>query len=263
MHSSDTLFAVSRDVAVHGVFVKLASPVVIELLGTTSLDFAVLDAEHAPLDLAAIDLLLMAGRAAGLPLLVRVADASPARIQSALDMGAAGVVVPRVESAAHATDIVASAKFKRGSRGFSSSPRYAGYGTMKRATVLARGDATLVVCQIESAGALEQVEAIAAVQGVDALFIGRADLALSMEIEDTADERMVRAVGRICRAARDAGKVCGIHVSDGDEARKFSLQDASFFVIASDQGLLQRAVQHIARHQVDSQSASKRDRETS
>lgn len=231
----------------HGVFVKLDSPVVIEILGTTSLDFAVLDAEHAPLDLGSLDRLLLAGRAARLPLLVRVADSSPARIQSALDMGAAGVVVPRVDSAAQAANIVASAKFRQGARGFSISPRFAGYGTLHRAAAIACGDAAQVICQIESAAALAQVDAIAAVPGVDALFIGRADLALSMQLDDPNDDRMAHAVDRICRVARDAGKVCGIHVRDALEAKQIRVQDASFFIIASDQSLLQRAVQAIAR----------------
>ena len=246
MHPQATPLTLARDTIVHGTFVKFDSPVVIEILGAAGLDFAVLDAEHAPLDLGALDRLLLAGRAARLPLLVRVADHSPARIQSALDMGAAGVVVPRVDTPAQALDIVASARFKGGGRGFSISPRYAGYGTAKRAAAIAQGDSTLVVCQIETATALEQVEAITDVAGVDALFIGRADLALSMQLQDASDDRMVRAVDRICQAARRAGKVCGIHASSAAEAQRYPLQDASFFVLASDQGLLLRAAQAIA-----------------
>ena len=76
-----------------GTFIKTSSPHVVEVLGTTALDFAVLDAEHAPLDRAALDLMMLAGRAAGLPLLVRIPDRQPSTILSVLDIGAAGLLV--------------------------------------------------------------------------------------------------------------------------------------------------------------------------
>ncbi len=231
----------------HGTFVKTDSPQVIELLGTTALDFAVIDTEHAPFDRVTLDRMLLAGRAADLPLLVRVPGSDAADIQAALDMGAAGVMVPNVDSAQQARLVVSRAKFKGGRRGFSISPRHASYGTGSRAEVLARGDATHVVCQIESVSALADLDAIAAVPGVDALFIGRADLALSMGLEDPRAPEVAAAVVGIVAAARKAGKVCGMHVADGEEARRFASQGISWFVISSDQGLLQKAAQAITR----------------
>lgn len=237
----------SCDNVAHGTFVKTDSPQIIELLGTTRLDFAVIDAEHAPFDRVTLDRMLLAGRAADLPLLVRVPDSEAATIQSVLDMGAAGILVPQVDSADQARLLVSRAKFRGGSRGFSISPRAAGYGASPRADVLRRGDATRVLCQIESVSALEQVDAIAAVAGVDALFIGRADLALSMGLDDPRAPAVAAAVVRIATAARKAGKVCGMHVADADEARRFTELGITWFVISSDQGLLQKAAQAIAR----------------
>lgn len=237
----------SRDHVAHGTFVKTDSPQVIELLGTTALDFAVIDTEHAPFDRVTLDRMLLAGRAANLPLLVRVPGSEAAGILAALDMGAAGVMVPNVDSAEQARLVVSRAKFKGGSRGFSISPRHANYGTLSRVDVLARGDATHVVCQIETKFALAEVNAIAAVPGVDALFIGRADLALSMGLEDPRAPEVAAAVSRITAAAREASKVCGMHVADVEEARRFASQGMSWFVISSDQGLLQKAAQAISR----------------
>lgn len=237
----------SRDHVAHGTFVKTDSTQVIELLGTTTLDFAVIDTEHAPFDRGTLDRMLLAGRAVDLPLLVRVPGSEGPDIQAALDMGAAGVMVPNVDSVEQARLVVSRAKFKGGKRGFSISPRYASYGTGSRAEVLARGDATHVLCQIESSAALVAVDAIAAVPGVDALFIGRADLALSMGLEDPRAPEVAAAVLRIMAAARQAGKVCGIHVADAAEARRFAEQGMTWFVISSDQGLLQKAAQAITR----------------
>jgi 2-keto-3-deoxy-L-rhamnonate aldolase RhmA len=79
-----------------GTFVKTLSPHVVEILGPTGLDFAAIDAEHAPFDRAALDLMMLAGRAARLPIHVRIPDTAPATILSVLDVGAAGLVVPHV-----------------------------------------------------------------------------------------------------------------------------------------------------------------------
>lgn len=237
----------SRQHVAHGTFVKTDAPTIVELLGAAGLDFAVLDAEHAPFDRSGLDRMLLAGRAAGLPLLVRVADAGAPGIQTALDLGAAGIVVPRVDSPAVAREVVARAKFVGGERGFSISPRFAGYRTLGRDHALAAGDRAAVVCQIESRQALDAVQLIAEVPGVDALFIGRADLALSLGLDNPRNPALVQAVERIIDAARDAGRVCGLHVANVAEARHFAQRGVSWFVIGSDQGLLLRAARAICR----------------
>lgn len=237
----------SRQQVAHGTFIKTDAPTTVELLGAAGLDFAVLDAEHAPFDRSGLDRMLLAGRAAGLPLLVRVADAAAPGIQTALDLGAAGIVVPRVDSAAVARQVVARAKFAGGERGFSISPRFAGYGTLGRADALATGDRAAVVCQIESRQALDEVQLIAAVPGVDALFIGRADLALSLGLDSPRSPALAQAVEHIIDAARDAGRVCGLHVADAAEAAHFVPRGVSWFVIGSDQSLLLQAARAIRR----------------
>jgi 2-keto-3-deoxy-L-rhamnonate aldolase RhmA len=185
--------------------------------------------------------MMLAGRAADLPLLVRVADGSGPAIQSALDLGAAGVVVPHVDSAEQARRVVAHARFEGGDRGFSISARFAGYGTLARARAVAEGDASLVVCQIESAAAVESAAAIAAVPGVAALFIGRADLALSMGIGDPRDPRVDAATQRVLDAARAAGKAAAIFVGDIGEVGALAARGGTCFVVGSDQSLLRQA----------------------
>lgn len=224
-----------------GTFIKFDSPQVIEVLGTTALDFVVIDAEHAPFDRLTLDRLMMASRAAHLPALVRVAEASPAAIQSALDLGAAGVLVPRVDDAAQARAAVAAARYRGGTRGFSISPRACGYGTLTMTQAIDAGDQTLVLCQVESARGVEHAGEIAATPGVDGLFIGRADLALSMGIENIRDPAVSQACDRIIDAALQAGIAAAMFVPNASDVAALCRRGVRCFVVGSDQTLLRQA----------------------
>lgn len=230
-----------------GSFVKTDSAQITEILGTTDLDFVVVDAEHAPFDRLSLDRHMMAGRATGMPVWVRVPDKLPATFQSALDLGAAGLVVPRVDNAEQARQVVAQAKFRHGgSRGFSISPRFAGYGTLSMTAAIDAADRTLVMCQIETAEGLAQVAAIAATPGVDGLLIGRADLALSLGVEDIRAPIVSDACDRIIEAALQAGIAPAMFVPNPQDAQAFRRRGVRCFVISSDQSLLRGAVQQMA-----------------
>lgn len=224
-----------------GTFVKTPSAQVIEVLGLAGLDFAVLDAEHAPWDRGTLDLALLAGRAAGLPLLVRVADRAAASTLSVLDQGAAGIVVPHVDSVADAQDAVACARYVGGRRGYSSSPRAGAYGTLGMAETIRRGDQALVIVQIESEAAVAAAPAILAVDGVAGVLLGRADLALSMGLASTQDARVVAAVDQVVLATRAAGRLLGVAVGSDAERERFIAQGANWVVQGSDQSLLRQA----------------------
>lgn len=230
-----------------GTFVKTTSPHVIEILGTSGLDFAVLDAEHAPYDRAALDLAMIAGRAAGLPLFVRVAERTAAGLLSVLDMGAAGVLVPHVDTEDDAREVVAHCRYVGGDRGYSSSPRAAGYGTLGMKQAIAHGDRNVVVCQVESVAAVENAARIAAVPGVGALFVGRADLALSMGLHDAQDPRVLDATRRVITVSLAAGTPVGMFVGSNAEREKYRALGVSWFVQGSDQSLLRQAAQAAAR----------------
>lgn len=230
-----------------GTFVKTPVPQVIEILGGAGLDFAVLDAEHAPYDRAALDLAIMAGRAAALPLFVRVLERTAAGLLSVLDMGAAGVLVPHVDTEQDARDVVAHCRYVGGDRGYSSSPRAAGYGALGMKAAIAHGDRNVVVCQIESVQALQNAARIAAVPGVGGLFIGRADLALSMGLDNAQDDRVTEATQGVIRATLAAGKVVGMFVGSNAEREKYRALGVGWFIQGSDQSLLRQAAQAIAR----------------
>jgi 2-keto-3-deoxy-L-rhamnonate aldolase RhmA len=231
-----------------GTFVKTTSPHVIEVLGVSGLDFAVLDAEHAPFDRAAVDLMVLAGRAASLPVFVRVPDDHHSTLLSALDIGAAGLVIPHVDSAPQAAEIVRNTRFKLGERGYSGSPRYAGYTSLGRPEAMRRGDEAVVLCQIESAAAVEACEAIVATPGIDGVFIGRSDLSLSLGETSVTAASVVSATRRIINAGVAAGKTVGMFVTSTAEAAEFAPLGANWFIVGSDQSILLRGAKDIAAY---------------
>src|SRR6218665_1040971 len=115
-----------------GIFVKTGAPQLIEVLGTTALDFVVLDAEHAPFDRGMLDLMVLGGRAARLPGFIRIPEIDPAG------------------------EVVAMARSRGGRRGYSGGPRSAGYASLSMAQAVHLGDQAQIVCQIESAQAVGQ-----------------------------------------------------------------------------------------------------------
>lgn len=226
-----------------GTFQRTASGTVTEILALSGLDCVCLDAEHAPLDRAALDCLILAARAHDLPSLVRVADPTPAHILTALDLGATGIIVPHVASAEDALNIVRASRYGREGRGYSGATRAAGFTTRAMATVIAEANATAcVVAQIEDEAALGRIDEIAAVEGIDCLFIGRMDLTVSMGAATPDDTRVVGAVKHICTVARRHGCPVGMFTPTTEEALQWRSAGISFFLLASDhQWVLQGA----------------------
>lgn len=224
-----------------GTFIKTNSVHVVEVLGSTSMQFAVVDAEHAPFGPGDIDLLVLAARAVDLPLLVRVADMSATTVQCVLDLGAAGLLVPHVDSAAQARDLVARTRCAGGVRGFSSATRAAGHGTLPMAQALAATQDVFLMAQIESVAAVEAAADIAAVAGIDGLFVGRADLALSFGETDARSAPVLAATRRVLDVALAAGKAAGMAVGNRGERDEFAAWGANWFVVGSDQSLLRQA----------------------
>jgi 2-keto-3-deoxy-L-rhamnonate aldolase RhmA len=170
------------------------------------LDFVWIDLEHGALDARDVQPLAVAARAAGSAALVRLPSSDCPRMPAILDAGVDGVVAPRVESAAQARRLVASLRHPpRGTRGFAAR-RAAAYGRAGAAF----GD-PLCLVQIESAAGVEAAEQIAAVEGVDALVVGCADLALALDGSlEPVSSRLREAIASVQSAAAQAGIASGI-----------------------------------------------------
>jgi 4-hydroxy-2-oxoheptanedioate aldolase len=188
---------------------QLCHPKFIEIIGLHGGYHAVwLDQEHAALSIAQIEQSALAARAVGLDSFVRLTATDYATVMRPLEAGAGGVMAAQVRSAREAADVVRWARFHpEGLRGVNGSGVDGSYGLLPMADYLKRANAeVLVAIQIEHQDAVEEVEKIAALKGVDCLFIGPADLSQSMGIPgDWENARLWQAIKRVASAAAAHG----------------------------------------------------------
>lgn len=223
-----------------GSFLKTPTSHATKILGAVGFDFVVIDQEHGPFDRTSTDVALLAARAAGIPALVRVPG--PDALLSVLDCGATGVLVPHVASVAYARQVAAACRYRNGKRGFATSTRAGGYTAVPIWKHIANSDAAVtVVAQIEDPEALDQLDGIAAVDGIDSLFIGRGDLTAAFDDQSAEPPAVRNAVERIAAASRQAGKAISVYVGNAGEAAWLKGLGASAFVLSSDQGFLRQA----------------------
>lgn len=231
-----------------GTFVKTPSPIVVEVLGLTALDCLCLDAEHAPFDRAQTDLCIALARAAAKPVLVRVPTAAPEHILNALDCGATGIVAPHIRTADEARALARACHYGPGGRGYAGSSRAAGYTTRAMPDHLAASAAgTTVIAQIEDPEAVDAIDAIAAVPGIDALFIGRADLTVAYGAGSQDDPQVIAAVERVCAAARRHDRAVGMFVARAEDVPHWRGRGASLFLLESDHTFLLRGAADLLR----------------
>lgn len=229
-----------------GTFIKNTDGRSVEILGQCGFDFVVVDAEHAPFDRSSVDLALLAARAGGTAGIVRVAELNAAHILAALDSGAEGVLVPHVASVESARAAVAAARYRGGRRGFSNSPRAGGYGAASMADHIAHSDATVtLIAMIEDAEALDTIDEIVALEGIDGFFVGRGDLAVALGAANPNTPEISAAVQKICAAAQAVGKPVCVMIGSAADAKAFQAMGVTAFIVSSDQGLMRQAANKV------------------
>ncbi len=230
-----------------GTFVKTPSPIIVEVLALTGLDCLCLDAEHAPFDRAAIDACILAARAASMDVLVRIPATTSEHVLNALDCGATGVVAPHIRSADEARALAAMSRYGPGGRGYAGSSRAARYTTRPMAEHLSASAAgTTVLAQIEDPEAVEAIDEIAAVSGIDALFVGRADLTVAYGADSPDAPRVIEAVERVCAAGLRHGRPVGMFLARPGDAPGWTKKGASLFLLESDHSFLLAGARRLA-----------------
>ncbi|MCF6445162.1 HpcH/HpaI aldolase/citrate lyase family protein [Nereida sp. MMG025] len=217
-----------------GTFMKTPSHEVVEVLAKSGLDFICLDAEHAPFDRARMDACMAIGRALDFPLLVRVEDSSPRAVLQALDMGAVGIVCPHVDSVEKAQEVARAAHFGLGGRGYAGSTRWAGFATRSMPCVMDQDAQTIVIAQIEEPAGVDAAQDIAAVDGIDGLFIGPADLSVGYGYDHQASDELTAALAHVGQAAKAQGKAYMSWVPNAQKAQEWSAYGMSMFFIGSE-----------------------------
>jgi 2-keto-3-deoxy-L-rhamnonate aldolase RhmA len=220
---------------VDGVVVKTPSHQVIEVLATAGVGVVMLDLEHSGIGRSASDAMLAVACALGVDVLVRVPAGDRVAVQQALDAGATGVVVPHVTDAAVASDVARWAHYGEAGRGYAGTVRSGRWGTLPMADVLAAAaDRTIVVVQVEDPGAVAHTGAIAATPGVDAVFVGAADLTVAMGATSMSDPPVVAACVDIASAAHGAGKALAAYASNDADADRWRDAGATLIFHGSD-----------------------------
>jgi 2-keto-3-deoxy-L-rhamnonate aldolase RhmA len=199
-----------------GTFAGLGSPVATELLARAGFDWLIIDLEHGAGTEADLLANLHAVGATATAALVRPQSGERLRIGRALDLGAHGIMVPRIDLPAEAAEAVSFMRYPPdGRRGLALSTRGAGLGALGHGDVQAINRRILGIIQIESPSAVEHAAEIAAIDGADVLFVGPTDLSHSLGIPGRFDDpRYLDALARVVAAAEGAGKAAGILLRD-------------------------------------------------
>ncbi len=230
-----------------GLWVGLADAHAAELLATCGYDWLLLDGEHAPNDLRSLLAQLRAVAPYPASPIVRPVIGDTALIKQLLDAGAQTLLIPMVETAEQARALVAALRYPpRGVRGVGSAlARAAAWGQVEG--YLARAEEELcLLLQVESVRGMENLAAIAAVEGVDGVFFGPSDLAASMGLLGRSTDPAVQAAVRGGIAAvRRAGKAAGLLTTEIPLARGYLEQGASFVAVGVDTLLLARAAREL------------------
>jgi len=223
-----------------GTFCKTPTSHSTEILGSLGYDFVMLDEEHAPWTRQTLEVGFLAARAFGTAGLARIARPDANSILSALDDGAIGVMVPHVASAEKARNIASWARYKGGTRG-SGVGRGGDYGSRPIETHYALSDSTTtVIAMIEDREAIEQIDAITAVEGIDGFFLGRGDLGLSLSNASGPAPTLEEAVRIVAKSVLKSGKaLCAVTPNmASDDAKKMLDLGVTALMVASDQGFM-------------------------
>lgn len=232
-----------------GTFLNLGSPLSAEICASAGFDWLLVDLEHGAGTEATLLAHLQAMTGSTLAPLVRVESNLPPRFSRALDAGAVGVMVPKVNSATEAAAAVAHCRYPpEGDRGVAVMNRAWGFGTNPEEHIQTLNGQVVTVVQIETEVAVENAQEIANVPGVDVLFVGPSDLSQAMGIYGQLDHpRFLQAVENVAHAATRAGKSAGVLLPSVDVAADLVAAGYRFIGVSSDSALLASAARSAVR----------------
>jgi len=230
-----------------GCWVSLASHASAEICASAGFDWILIDMEHAPNDLPQVHHQLHAAAAYSCAALVRAPWNDTVVIKRLLDVGVQSLLLPYVQNEDEARRAVAAVRYPpHGVRGVSASSRANRFGRVKDYFARAQDEICLLL-QIETRAAMAQIERIAAVDGVDGLFIGPQDLAADLgHLGDPGHPQVQAAIGEAIARIKRTGKVPGLLNFNEADAKKWIEQGVQFVAVTSDQFLLARETAAVA-----------------
>lgn len=219
-----------------GVAAQLGSSLTVEMIGQAGFDWTWIDCEHGSGDYSELVHQIQVARLGDAPAIVRIAWNEPTRFKRVLDLGAAGIMVPYVNTAEEARQAAQSMRYQpEGIRGVAGSPPACGFGQKFDDYYAKANDNLVTMVQIETVEGVENAEEIAAVPGVDVLFVGPMDLSINMGMPKQFKNADFEAnLDRVVAACRKHGKTPGILTPTLDYLAPWKAKGFSVFVVGSD-----------------------------
>jgi 2-keto-3-deoxy-L-rhamnonate aldolase RhmA len=231
-----------------GIFASLGSEMAAEVLGSSNIDYTLIDMEHAPNDLRNVVNQMQAVKAAGGESLVRIPVLDHIYAKRLLDAGATTIMFPQINNINDAKNAVKSVKYPPiGIRGIAGATRANNFGREVNYVEIA-DEKICVICQIESLEACKNVKDIAATDGVDLLFVGPGDLSADMGLIKDRNAKEVKEMAlKVLKEANECNKPCGIMVSNTTEAKEMLQLGFKVIAVTTDLVLLRNAIDEIAQ----------------
>lgn len=220
---------------------EMRNPNVAHLLALAGFEFVIIDNEHGSYSDESVSDIIAGARGAGMPVIVRIAEIRRETILKPLDAGAAGLLVPQVNTPEEAAEVVRHAKYPpQGQRGAALRRPHSLFGRVDAAAYLAQANReTFIAVQAETRQAIESIDAIAAVEGVDCVFSGPFDLSVDLGIPgQLAHPEEVAAMERMIEGCRAQGKVAGTLMFDAPMLRTWINKGMRFVVYSGDMAML-------------------------
>lgn len=228
---------------VFGPFMIATDPAIVESAGYAGYDFVLLDMEHGTTTFQTLPNLIRAANVAGVMPVVRVPRGSDIWIDQALDVGAGGVMVPQIDTAEQARAAVSAAKFApRGTRGTCRFVRSACFGGVPGAEYFQKAQETVVIVQAEGRKAVENLDEILDVEGIDVVFVGPYDLSSSLGVIGQIDHpRVMECIQQICERAGAKGVKVGCFADNVQSAKRLRAMGVRFLGYSCDTAIFQNA----------------------
>ena len=227
-----------------GTFLMMGSPVATELAARSGMDWVLIDLEHGLAGEADLLGMLHAVQGTGATPIVRVERTDRLRVGRALDIGALGIMAPQVSGADEARAFASYLRYQPGGqRGIMVFSRGMEWGAGGHGAVKTRHEALTGIVQIETPAAVDAAAVMAAIDGVDVLFVGPADLSHAMGIPgNIADPAFDVAIRRVADAAHAAGKAAGVMLWKPDDAARFRDAGYTFFSLSNEGSIFNAAI---------------------
>lgn len=234
---------------VYGPFMKTGDPAFVEIAGYAGFDFVILDMEHGPASFENLQNLIRGAIIAGTIPIVRTSDSTETAISRALDLGAMGVQIPQIQTAEEAKAVVTAAKFfPLGQRGVCRFVRAAGYSNVSKEKYFAGANNTLAIIQLEGKKALENLNEILDVKGVDIIFIGPYDLSQSMGYPgQVSHPEVIKTMKQLVNTAKEKDVIIGTFTDTINSAKMWKEAGVQYISYSVDVGIFTDACTEVIK----------------